>query len=110
MVPAVKVLVSFQLFVIRYILYKTPKTNTLQGVENLYIDPDEMRTAMKAINDPQGVLANTLKPLFKPVDTMVRNKSAAFCFYFLDLIIHLFKIFPYLSPLLKGQQCLILMN
>lgn len=87
-----------------------PKTNTLQGLENLYIDPDEMGTAMKAINDPQGVLANTLKPLFKPVDTMVRNKTAAFCFYFLEVIIHLFKIFPYLSPWLQGLQCLILMN
>uniref|UniRef100_A0AAX7UYC8 deoxyribonuclease II n=1 Tax=Astatotilapia calliptera TaxID=8154 RepID=A0AAX7UYC8_ASTCA len=56
-----------------YILYKMPKTNTLQGLENLYIDPDEMKTAMKTINDPQGVLANTLKPLFKPVDTMPPN-------------------------------------
>uniref|UniRef100_A0A669CHU2 Deoxyribonuclease-2-alpha n=1 Tax=Oreochromis niloticus TaxID=8128 RepID=A0A669CHU2_ORENI len=53
-----------------YILYKTPKTNTLQGVEYLYIDSQGMRRGTKAINDPQGVLANTLKTLFQPDGSM----------------------------------------
>ncbi|XP_026030405.1 uncharacterized protein LOC113026158 [Astatotilapia calliptera] len=54
-----------------YILYKTPSIkNQLQGVEYLYIDSHGMRTANKAISDSQGVLANTLKPLFNPGGSM----------------------------------------
>uniref|UniRef100_A0A3Q0T826 Deoxyribonuclease-2-alpha n=1 Tax=Amphilophus citrinellus TaxID=61819 RepID=A0A3Q0T826_AMPCI len=40
--------------------------DSIKGVECLYIDSQGMRRAGKDINDPQGVLANTLKDLFSP--------------------------------------------
>ncbi|KAM7368497.1 hypothetical protein PAMP_012836 [Pampus punctatissimus] len=60
-----------------YIIYKAPKLkNKVTGMEYLYFDPsgmDKMEPSVlnyKPINDPQGVLANTLEPLFIPIRSM----------------------------------------
>ncbi|KAF1377993.1 hypothetical protein PFLUV_G00206610 [Perca fluviatilis] len=53
-----------------YIIYKAPglqEINT-EGLEYIYIDPAGKKTSKdhnKHIDDPKGVLANTLKPIFK---------------------------------------------
>ncbi|XP_070845518.1 deoxyribonuclease-2-beta-like [Chaetodon trifascialis] len=75
-----------------YILYKAPRQGTLTGLEYLYIDSNGVKkmeplkpsassggtagpsaTAYKPINDPEGILANTLRPLFTPVRSMPPN-------------------------------------
>ncbi|XP_044190458.1 deoxyribonuclease-2-alpha-like [Thunnus albacares] len=55
-----------------YILYKTPKNPQLTGLDYIYIYPDAQGRAKSQRNDqnkniasPNGVLANTLQPLFK---------------------------------------------
>ncbi|KAJ8374092.1 hypothetical protein SKAU_G00046720 [Synaphobranchus kaupii] len=50
-----------------YILYKVPKLNNvpLTGLEYFYID-EKIVEQNNIINDPNGVLARTLKPLFNP--------------------------------------------
>ncbi|XP_038127910.1 cell-death-related nuclease 7-like [Cyprinodon tularosa] len=54
-----------------YILYKAPEMSSsrLTGSEFLYIDP-EKKERLNNINSPQGVLARTLQPLFKPIREM----------------------------------------
>ncbi|XP_044030670.1 plancitoxin-1-like [Siniperca chuatsi] len=61
-----------------YILYKAPALQTLTGLEYLYIDSAGTVTPMKpstpsykSIKDPNGVLANTLQPLFTPIRSML---------------------------------------
>ncbi|XP_067431318.1 deoxyribonuclease-2-alpha-like [Thunnus thynnus] len=79
-----------------YILYKAPKQNTLTGLEYLYIDSAGVRKmapltppaspvgsgpsataslapTSKPINHHEGVLANTLRPLFTPIRRMPRD-------------------------------------
>lgn len=65
----------------RYILYKAPEQNVLTGLEYIYMDSGGKRkmspasvspASYKPINHPQGVLANTLRPLFTPIRSMVR--------------------------------------
>ncbi|KAM4528092.1 plancitoxin-1-like isoform 2-T2 [Odontesthes bonariensis] len=56
-----------------YILYKAPKTVPGDGVKYLYIDSTGATTANKAINDADGILANTLRPIFKPDGSMASN-------------------------------------
>uniref|UniRef100_A0A8C9ZX42 Deoxyribonuclease-2-alpha n=1 Tax=Sander lucioperca TaxID=283035 RepID=A0A8C9ZX42_SANLU len=58
-----------------YIIYKAPKLNNFgtTGLEYIYIDPKGKKTYKdhnKLIDNPNGVLANTLKPLF--TTSMVR--------------------------------------
>ncbi|TWW66548.1 Plancitoxin-1 [Takifugu flavidus] len=62
-----------------YILYKAPVDSKLTGVEYIYINSNGA-TAMsprisnsKGIDDPEGALANTLKPLFMPIRSMPAN-------------------------------------
>lgn len=57
-----------------YILYKAPqlKSSHLTGLEHLYIDANGKRR-LPSIKDPNGVLANTLRPMFT-------NSSAGFGF------------------------------
>lgn len=66
---------------IRYILYKAPETApNLTGLEYIYIDPNRTTTMKpstpnyKSIQHPEGALANTLKPLFTPVRSMVTER------------------------------------
>ncbi|XP_038590334.1 plancitoxin-1-like [Micropterus salmoides] len=62
-----------------FILYKAPKLQALTGLEYLYIDPHETTTmkpykpGYKDIKHPNGVLANTLRPLFTPIRSMQPN-------------------------------------
>ncbi|XP_039635423.1 deoxyribonuclease-2-beta-like isoform X2 [Perca fluviatilis] len=58
-----------------YIMYKAPKLNNIgtKGLEYIYIDPKGKKTSKdhnKLINNTNGVLANTLRPLFKPTTSM----------------------------------------
>ncbi|XP_039635435.1 deoxyribonuclease-2-beta-like isoform X2 [Perca fluviatilis] len=57
----------------RYIIYKAPKLNNIgtTGLEYIYIDPNGKKKetlttdlTYKPINHPNGVLANTLRPIF----------------------------------------------
>lgn len=66
---------------IRYILYKAPEMPpTLTGLEYIYIDPNGTTTMKPStpnyqrIQHPEGALANTLKPLFMPVRSMVTEQ------------------------------------
>ena len=69
------------LLVIRYFMYKAPVKDQLTGVEYIYIDAAEVdvmtpaSVPYKPINHLHGVLANTLKPLFTNIRTMVRTNS-----------------------------------
>ncbi|KAL2084305.1 hypothetical protein ACEWY4_019823 [Coilia grayii] len=62
-----------------YILYKAPKTKITDkmvrtGLEFLYIDSSNSKAEkINDINDPNGVLANTLRPLFTPIRKMSDN-------------------------------------
>ncbi|CAJ1064817.1 plancitoxin-1-like [Xyrichtys novacula] len=64
-----------------YILYKTPNLQDqhLSGLEYVYMDDRGQRemgsstTNFKGINHPEGVLANTLRPLFTPIRQMPSN-------------------------------------
>lgn len=53
------------------------QTPTLTGLEYIYIDSNEViimdpsALNYKTINHPEGVLANTLRPLFMPIRSMV---------------------------------------
>ncbi|XP_018545321.1 plancitoxin-1 [Lates calcarifer] len=49
-----------------FILYKAPyQRGQLTGLEYIYIGPDKvLRRNSKLINDPRGILANTLRPIF----------------------------------------------
>ncbi|XP_029304509.1 deoxyribonuclease-2-beta-like [Cottoperca gobio] len=59
-----------------YIIYKAPRQAgyRLTGLEYIYIDSTmktmETYTSGKLINDSDGVLANTLRPLLKQVTSM----------------------------------------
>ncbi|XP_032364942.1 deoxyribonuclease-2-beta isoform X2 [Etheostoma spectabile] len=59
-----------------YIMYKAPKLKNIgtKGLEYLYIDSDgKMETSKnhnKLINNTDGVLGHTLKPLFEPTTSM----------------------------------------
>ncbi|XP_067340238.1 plancitoxin-1-like [Channa argus] len=56
-----------------FILYKVPtQARKLTGLEYLYIDSSRELT-FPHINAPDGVLANTLRPLFSPVRSMPPN-------------------------------------
>ncbi|XP_028457164.1 deoxyribonuclease-2-beta-like [Perca flavescens] len=46
-----------------FIIYKVPVTDKTTGFEYLYID-SAGKTTSKPINNPNGVLANTLRPIF----------------------------------------------
>ncbi|KAK2818504.1 hypothetical protein Q5P01_024065 [Channa striata] len=65
-----------------FIIYKAPKqAEKLTGLEYFYTDSarrseyivDSKAKKTKFINDPEGVLANTLRPLFVPVRKMREN-------------------------------------
>ncbi|XP_049460227.1 plancitoxin-1-like [Epinephelus fuscoguttatus] len=63
-----------------YIIYKAPaKKSSRTGLEYLYIDSTEMTKMVpsmpnyKSIKDPNGILANTLRPLFTPIRSMPQN-------------------------------------
>ncbi|KAM9841609.1 plancitoxin-1-like [Aulostomus maculatus] len=75
-----------------FILYKAPKKDSLTGLEYLYIDSDGVRqqntmttsshspgvntrppSPYRDINHPNGILANTLRPLFTPIRSMSQN-------------------------------------
>ncbi|XP_049909868.1 plancitoxin-1-like [Epinephelus moara] len=63
-----------------YIIYKAPtQTPSLTGLEYLYIDSTGMTKMVpstpnyKSIKDPNGVLANTLRPLFTPIRSMPQD-------------------------------------
>uniref|UniRef100_A0A8D0A2Q7 Deoxyribonuclease-2-alpha n=1 Tax=Sander lucioperca TaxID=283035 RepID=A0A8D0A2Q7_SANLU len=60
----------------QYIIYKVPiVTGKTEGLEYIYIDPAGKKTSRdhnKPINHPDGVLANTLEPIFNPNTSMVR--------------------------------------
>ncbi|KAF1377991.1 hypothetical protein PFLUV_G00206590 [Perca fluviatilis] len=73
-----------------YIIYKAPKLNNIgtTGLEYIYIDPNGKKKetlttdlTYKPINHPNGVLANTLRPIF--TTSMVRIMfKLKLCFYF----------------------------
>ena len=69
-------------------MYKAPKLNNLKttGLEYIYIDSNgkegTSKSHNKLINNTNGVLANTLRPLFKPTTSMVRIMfKLDLCFY-----------------------------
>ncbi|XP_039635429.1 deoxyribonuclease-2-alpha-like [Perca fluviatilis] len=60
-----------------YIIYKAPKDpekpkvpNPKEGLEYLYIDSAGKKELYKFINHPEGALANTLRPILKPIKSM----------------------------------------
>ncbi|XP_054875861.1 deoxyribonuclease-2-beta-like [Poeciliopsis prolifica] len=54
-----------------YILYKMPKMDpTSTGTEYFYIDSSGKSEELNNINNPNGVLGNTLRPLFRPIRNM----------------------------------------
>ncbi|PWA30617.1 hypothetical protein CCH79_00009161 [Gambusia affinis] len=54
-----------------YILYKIPKMAlSTTGTEYFYIDSSGMSEELNNINSPNGVLGNTLRPLFRPIRNM----------------------------------------
>ncbi|XP_039635439.1 deoxyribonuclease-2-beta-like [Perca fluviatilis] len=62
-----------------YIMYKAPKLNNIgtTGLEYLYTDStgktETSKSHNKLIDDPNGVLANTLRPIFKPTTSMPKD-------------------------------------
>lgn len=74
------------MFVIRFILYKAPgernpRTQTYKPMRYFYMDSRNSPTGShmepttpgwKDLNDPTGVLANTLRPILKKIRDMVR--------------------------------------
>ncbi|XP_035847768.1 deoxyribonuclease-2-beta-like [Sander lucioperca] len=63
-----------------YIIYKAPGLHEINtdGLEYIYIDSKEKKKQTsedhdKRINDPKGVLANTLKPIFKLIKDMPKD-------------------------------------
>lgn len=72
------------LFNLRYIIYKTPRSQQLTGLDYIYMDSTgviETTPNNKGINHPDGILANTLKPLFTSIRQMVRSKARWVRFY-----------------------------
>lgn len=67
-------------FISRYILYKEPErkdekppTSAEDGLRYIYIDSDGMKKGNKLINESNGVLAQTLEPVFKDKTSMVSS-------------------------------------
>lgn len=64
---------------LRFIIYKAPavKSRRMNGLRYIYIDSNGATETPnnKLINDPSGILANTLEPLFTPIRQMVRWSS-----------------------------------
>lgn len=67
---------------LRFIIYKTPTTISaglqLTGKEYIYMDSTGVTVTTpnnKLIDNPTGILANTLSPLFTPIRQMVRSLS-----------------------------------
>lgn len=60
------------LFILRYILYKSPKIGGLNGRKFIYIDPKGMKE-LEDISKSESVLGHTLKPILKPITSMVRT-------------------------------------
>ncbi|XP_014905421.1 deoxyribonuclease-2-beta-like isoform X2 [Poecilia latipinna] len=64
-----------------YILYKIPRMDHISsgsttGTEYFYIDSSGRNEELSNINSPNGVLGNTLRPLFRPI----RNMETTFGF------------------------------
>lgn len=73
------------IIIIRYIIYKAPKLNNIgtTGLEYIYIDSngETSKDPNKHINTVDGVLANTLRPIF--TTSMVRIMfKLQICLYF----------------------------
>lgn len=59
---------------LRFIIYKAPAVQSMNGLRYIYIDSNGATETPnnKLINDPGGILANTLRPLFTPIRQTVR--------------------------------------
>ena len=69
-------------FIVRYILYKAPA-----GLKYRYIDSKGMHSSSdQNINHPNGVLANTLRPLFTPIRSMVSIMAVIHLFIRTELL------------------------